>query len=338
MPAPQRRVGPPADGEGGSSFVRKFLSLLVVASCLGCFVGCLFLVDDIINNPSKDSEGRPVKQKSTIEVIVGVTTYGFYMLLSLVLFLVEWEPLWVFNYALILHYWPGRGIFHIFLGAQLIHSASVMNAVEVFGLDGDKVRLAVQIFGWTFFGTGCIYFLLGVCQMRGADGRDVVKKVRKGGSYQQAQKIPPSKTASGQVSLLYKLRSEGVPHLEEAIQELENLIAEEEADSGISGWFRKKFGKEKKEKKGEKQQAKAQPQPPGEFTGVTTHGGSDMYGTEPPQAASAPPQPDRCTYGTDPNPMRRSHEIDDEDDIKKRREREDEALEREYMRRQQMYQ
>eukprot|EP01064_Diplonema_japonicum_P000061 TRINITY_DN1002_c1_g1_i1.p1 TRINITY_DN1002_c1_g1~~TRINITY_DN1002_c1_g1_i1.p1 ORF type:complete len:360 (+),score=71.87 TRINITY_DN1002_c1_g1_i1:75-1082(+) len=334
MPPPQR-TGPPQDGEGGNFLIKKLLSVLVAVSCVACFVGCLFLIDDTIENPSKDSDGKHIKQKTTLEIIVATITYSFYMLLSLILFLVEWEPLWVFNYALILHYWPGRGIFQVFLGVQLVHSAAVMNAVEVFGLDGDNVKLAIKSFGWCFFGTGCLYILLGCCQMRGADGKDVVKKIRKGGTYQQAQNLPPSKTASGQITFLYKMRNEGVPHLNEAIAELESLIAEEEAASGISGWFRKKFGKgEKTNKKTPAAGAdKAQPAAPmdDEFSGVATHG----YGAnEPTQQATAPPPPSD-TYGTEPNPMRYSRGEDDE--IKARRAREDEALEQEYFKRQQQY-
>eukprot|EP00659_Diplonema_papillatum_P015078 gene15078-23026_t len=177
-----------AEGCNGGVWLKRALSIVVMVCCVCASIGCIFLIDDAFEEESN---------YSTTERMTAVLTYGAYVLICVVLFLVEWEPLWVFNYALFLHYWPGRGMLHVYMGVQLLHNAATMSNVDIFSMDGDSVKTAV-------------------------------------------------KNAAAQLTLLRKLDAEGVPHLQSAITDLEAKVQSEQANSGVSGWFRSRFGKKDK--------------------------------------------------------------------------------------------
>ena len=115
--------------------------------------------------------------------------------------------------------------------------------------------------------------------------------------------------------MLRTMQSAGVPHLDQAIANLVETVENQKAEPrGVTGWFKKKFSKKENGTKEERQDFKAVVTHPPEAELSTHKNGSPAPGfsSQPPMA---PPQ--RTA----------------DDDIHKRRQDEDDALEREYMRR-----
>eukprot|EP01060_Flectonema_neradi_P029583 TRINITY_DN411_c1_g3_i1.p1 TRINITY_DN411_c1_g3~~TRINITY_DN411_c1_g3_i1.p1 ORF type:complete len:314 (+),score=54.55 TRINITY_DN411_c1_g3_i1:68-1009(+) len=299
-------------------FMKRLLTFCVACSCVACFVGCIFLIDTSLKAEDEDANDR--------EKGFSVMTYIFYMIISLILFLVEWEPLWMFNYALFLHYWPGRGMTQIYLGTLLLHAATTIDQKHdgTMGLESSKLKTVIEVFGWCLVGCGGIYLLLGLCCLRGEN--DVASRLRGDGQekseerkYRDQQELPVAAGTSTQhLTLLRTMQASGVPHLDQAISSLvETLESQKKAEPrGVTGWLKKKFSKKEKGTKEERQ----------DFNSVVSGGReadpSQMYGTSPApgfsnQPPMAPPQSSRTM----------------DDDIHRRRQEEDDALEREYMRR-----
>eukprot|EP00755_Sulcionema_specki_P029390 Sspe_Gene.92067::Locus_63813_Transcript_1_1_Confidence_1.000_Length_866::g.92067::m.92067 len=175
---------PPADAVDGEkettlfSVLVKVLHVFVACSSLLCTFASVMLIDNAVHSDDLGTQSK----------MFAIITYGFYVVLAVVLFLVEFEPVWMLSYTLVLHFWPGRGAAQLFLGVQLLHSASMMKTVSVFGLGEGTGKHMVEGFGWCYFGTGCLYILLGVLCLRGKT--DLVKKVRGQGrkGYQEVPK------------------------------------------------------------------------------------------------------------------------------------------------------
>ncbi|KAJ9456845.1 hypothetical protein DIPPA_00306 [Diplonema papillatum] len=308
-----------AEGCNGGVWLKRALSIVVMVCCVCASIGCIFLIDDAFEEESN---------YSTTERMTAVLTYGAYVLICVVLFLVEWEPLWVFNYALFLHYWPGRGMLHVYMGVQLLHNAATMSNVDIFSMDGDSVKTAVKVFGWCFFGAGVFHIVLGLMCIR-KDDKQVVKRVRGGKSYKPPTEQHLIRNAAAQLTLLRKLDAEGVPHLQSAITDLEAKVQSEQANSGVSGWFRSRFGKKDKTPPAPAQghsRPGVERQPANPIAEIPRHG--DVELTE--KHSADPPTTEQCLSVS-------SSPYAQDDDIALRRKREDEAIELAYLKRQQQY-
>ena len=192
MPPPRER-GERSGGAGGGNedegnaatrfvndHLKKVLTFLVVCSCIAVITGCIFVIADLFKSKDDNKDGEEKDQYSGGEKAAAIINYLFWLVLSLVLFLVEFEPLWVFNYALFLHFWPGRGFLQLYLGIQIVHEAANMGTTEVLGMEGNSLKNVVKAMGFCFVGTGSLYILLSCCCLRKESG--VVKKVRGGKS------------------------------------------------------------------------------------------------------------------------------------------------------------
>ena len=277
MPPASRRAPAEEDETTGvdrfcNDWVKKILTFFVILCCIGTGVCCVFVLMDAFSSSSSSGKEKDTTSRySASEKFTAVVNYMFWLVVSTVLLLVEWEPIWMFNYALFLHYWPGRGLAQIYMGIQIVHEAADMSKTKVFGLDGSSLKTIVQAIGWCFVGTGLLYILLSCCCVRGKDSGNVVNKLRKGKSYESQDSslsrvcfcLPvclfraralhhttphhtTPQTPVANLALLKKMNNSGVAHLSQAIVELESQVDEEKRTAGVTGWFRKKFGDDKK--------------------------------------------------------------------------------------------
>eukprot|EP00754_Rhynchopus_humris_P004348 Rhum_TRINITY_DN12217_c0_g2::Rhum_TRINITY_DN12217_c0_g2_i1::g.50196::m.50196 len=341
MPPASRRAPAEEDETTGydrfcNDWVKKILTFFVILCCIGTGVCCVFVLMDAFSSSSSSGKDKDTSRYSASEKVTAVVNYMFWLVVSTVLLLVEWEPIWMFNYALFLHYWPGRGLAQIYMGIQIVHEAADMSKTKVFGLDGSSLKTIVQAIGWCFVGTGLLYILLSCCCVRGKDSGNVVNKLRKGKTY-ESQDSSLSRTPVANLALLKKMNNDGVAHLSQAIMELESQVDEEKRTAGVTGWFRKKFGDDKKA--ASKKPRQDQPSPASASStdaalvaqGVQNVHAVDITPTGRKSESDSPSleMVDRGGYGDGYGGGRDVRDTGD-DDIRRRREEEDARLEAQY--------
>eukprot|EP01063_Lacrimia_lanifica_P019448 TRINITY_DN2672_c3_g2_i5.p1 TRINITY_DN2672_c3_g2~~TRINITY_DN2672_c3_g2_i5.p1 ORF type:complete len:375 (+),score=154.82 TRINITY_DN2672_c3_g2_i5:99-1223(+) len=247
------------------TYVKGVLCFLVVCASLASVVACVMLIE--ANVKAEPETPPPAHQhphgttadagdSGTWQKATAVLTYTFWIAISLILGVVEFEPMWVFNYLLYLHYWFGRGTMQFFMGLQLAHSSTVMPSnTVVFGMDASKAQFLVQSLGWCYIATGTAYILLSMLCLRRST--KVVDILRNGGKPSNLEEggggvalIPDDPHA--QLDALKQLRNQGVASLDAAVILVESQIAAQEKEKKKKkGWF----GWGKKEVKGGKNES-----------------------------------------------------------------------------------
>eukprot|EP01063_Lacrimia_lanifica_P019447 TRINITY_DN2672_c3_g2_i4.p1 TRINITY_DN2672_c3_g2~~TRINITY_DN2672_c3_g2_i4.p1 ORF type:complete len:332 (+),score=154.01 TRINITY_DN2672_c3_g2_i4:99-1094(+) len=322
------------------TYVKGVLCFLVVCASLASVVACVMLIE--ANVKAEPETPPPAHQhphgttadagdSGTWQKATAVLTYTFWIAISLILGVVEFEPMWVFNYLLYLHYWFGRGTMQFFMGLQLAHSSTVMPSnTVVFGMDASKAQFLVQSLGWCYIATGTAYILLSMLCLRRST--KVVDILRNGGKPSNLEEggggvalIPDDPHA--QLDALKQLRNQGVASLDAAVILVESQIAAQEKEKKKKkGWF----GWGKKEVKGGKNE-RSYSQPPPSLSSA----GQVYVAIGAGVVKETPPMPSMArTKSAPPVKGLGGAADDDEDDAARRRQEEEDELERQYFSRQ----
>ena len=130
-------------------FVR-FLKVLAIV-CLVANIAAFIL---IINAGVKSTNNNGLDKAFIVLANVGM------MMIVLLLILAEFEPVWFIRHVMVLHYWPGRGFWLLWLGIQTVSGAQRM-AHEIGGSSSDALKIVGVVVGWILISVGALYCVLG---------------------------------------------------------------------------------------------------------------------------------------------------------------------------------